>query len=74
MTLQDATKVTDTTTTAAISAVMASYKVKASAIVVLTTSGATSHIVSKYKPHCPILSVTRFPQVDHLAPTPTGAL
>jgi len=59
----DATKVTDTTTTAAISAVMASYKVKASAIVVLTTSGATSHIVSKYKPHCPILSVTRFPQV-----------
>merc|ERR1719431_308116 len=40
----DATKVTDTTTPAAISAVMASYKVKASAIVVLTTSGATSHI------------------------------
>merc|ERR1711971_224695 len=59
---KDATKVTDTPTTAAISAVMASYKVKASAIVVLTTSGATSHIVSKYKPHCPILSVTRFPQ------------
>merc|ERR1712183_959874 len=42
---------------------MGSYKVKASAIVVLTTSGATSHIVGKYKPHCPILSVTRFPQV-----------
>ena len=72
MTLQDATKVTDNTTTAAISAVMASYKVKASAIVVLTTSGATSHIVSKYKPHYPILSVTRFPQVGYLAPT--GAL
>merc|ERR1719464_404110 len=35
---KDVTKVTDTTTTAAISAVMASYKVKASAIVVLTTS------------------------------------
>ena len=30
---------------------------------VLTTSGATSHIVSKYKPHCPILTVTRYPQV-----------
>merc|ERR1712037_1034226 len=53
----------DNTSTTAISAVLASYKCKASAIVVLTTSGATSHIVSKYKPHCPILSVTRFPQV-----------
>merc|ERR1712183_975353 len=31
--------------------------------VVLATSGATSHIVSKYKPHCPIISVTRYPQV-----------
>merc|ERR1712096_385104 len=50
----------DGTTTTAISAVLASYKCQASAIVVLTTSGATSHIVSKYKPHCPILSVTRF--------------
>jgi pyruvate kinase len=53
----------DNTTTTAISAVLASYKCKASAIVVLTTSGTTSHIVSKYKPHCPILSVTRFGQV-----------
>ena len=50
----------DGTTTAAISAVLASYKCQAAAIVVLTTSGATSHVVSKYKPHCPILSVTRF--------------
>jgi len=53
----------DGTSTAAVTAVLASYKCKAAAIVVLTTSGATSHIVSKYKPHCPILSVTRFPQV-----------
>jgi len=53
----------DGTNTAAVSAVLASYKCKAAAIVVLTTSGATSHVVSKYKPHCPILSVTRFPQV-----------
>jgi len=50
----------DGTSTAAISAVLASYKCQASAIVVLTTSGTTSHVVSKYKPHCPILSVTRF--------------
>merc|ERR1711868_160203 len=39
--------VCDNTTTTAISAVMASYKCKASAIVVLTTSGSTAHIVSK---------------------------
>merc|ERR1711990_663096 len=51
------------TTTTAISGVMASYKSKASAIIVLTTSGATSHLVSKYKPQCPILTVTRFEQV-----------
>merc|ERR1712226_433820 len=53
----------DNTSATAISAVLASYKCKAAAIVVLTTSGATSHIVSKYKPHCPIISVTRYPQV-----------
>jgi len=53
----------DGTTTAALTGVLASYKCKAAAIVVLTTSGLTSHVVSKYKPHCPILSVTRFPQV-----------
>merc|ERR1711962_1345012 len=57
------TGATDNTTTTAISGVMASYKSKASAIIVLTTSGATSHLVSKYKPHCPILTVTRFNQV-----------
>jgi len=57
------TGATDNTTTTAISGVMASYKSKASAIIVLTTSGATSHLVSKYKPHCPILTVTRFDQV-----------
>jgi len=52
----------DITSTAAISAVLASYKCHAAAIIVLTTSGATSHRVSKYKPHCPILSVTRYQQ------------
>merc|ERR1712114_69433 len=53
----------DSTNTTAVSAVLASYKCKAAAIIVLTTSGTTSHLVSKYKPHCPILSVTRFQQV-----------
>merc|ERR1712080_734087 len=36
------------TNTTAISAVLASYKCKAAAIVVLTASGNTSHIVSRY--------------------------
>merc|ERR1712126_567303 len=53
----------DSTNTTAVSAVLASYKCKAAAIIVLTTSGTTSHLVSKYKPHCPILSVTRYGQV-----------
>jgi len=53
----------DGTTTTAISAVLASYKCKAAAVIVLTTTGKTSHLVSKYKPHCPILSVTRYDQV-----------
>merc|ERR1719435_721887 len=55
--------VVDSTTTTAISAVLASYKCKAAAIVVLTTTGKTSHVVSKYRPHCPILTVTRDDQV-----------
>jgi len=49
--------------TTAISTVLASYKCRASAIVVLTTSGKTAKIVSKYRPLCPILAVTRYPQV-----------
>ena len=40
-------------------AVAASYQTHAAAIVVLTTSGFTAQIVSKYKPSCPIITVTR---------------
>jgi len=53
----------DSCTTTAISTVLSSYKCKASAIIVLTTSGKTAHVISKYRPLCPILSVTRFDQV-----------
>jgi len=53
----------DSTHTTAISSVLSSYKCRASAIICLTTSGKTAHIVSKYRPLCPVLAVTRFYQV-----------
>ena len=53
----------DTTQTTAISAVQASYGVRAAAIINLTTSGTTARMLAKYRPNCPIVSVTRFPQV-----------
>jgi len=56
-------KACDSTTTVALSSVLASYKLQASAIIVLTTSGTTAHACAKYRPHCPILAVTRFDQV-----------
>merc|ERR1719330_1582091 len=55
--------VMDTTQTTAISAVQASYGVRAAAIINLTTSGTTARMLAKYRPNCPIVSVTRFPQV-----------
>ncbi len=54
--------VMDTTQATAISAVQASYGIRAAAIVVLTTSGVTAKLCAKYRPQCPIVAVTRFPQ------------
>jgi len=56
-------KVTDITTTSTLSAVLASYQCKAAAIVVLTTSGKTARRLAKYKPRCPIITVTRSEQL-----------
>merc|ERR1711976_216216 len=53
----------DTTQATAIAAVQASYGVKAAAIINLTSTGATAKLCAKYRPPCPIVSVTRFPQV-----------
>lgn len=53
----------DTTTSTAISAVSASLKLCAAAIVVLTSSGKTAHLVAKYRPRCPIITVSRDEQV-----------
>ena len=55
--------VLDTTESTAISAVQASYNVQAAAIVTLTTSGDTAIKCAKYRPHCPVLAVSRVEQV-----------
>lgn len=43
----------------AMSAVSASLEINAGAILVLTTSGQSARMVSKYRPVCPIIMVTR---------------
>ncbi|KAI9780132.1 MAG: Pyruvate kinase [Geoglossum umbratile] len=54
-----ALKPTNTTETCAIAAVSASLEQNAGAILVLSTSGSTARLISKYRPVCPILMVTR---------------
>jgi len=53
----------DATQTTAVAAVQASYSCRAAAIIAITTSGLTAQLCSKYRPHCPIIAVTRFDQV-----------
>ncbi|ORZ17575.1 pyruvate kinase [Lobosporangium transversale] len=51
---------TETTETVASSAVSAAQEQAAGAIIVLTTSGTTARLVSKYRPKCPIIVLTRY--------------
>ncbi|KAJ5590439.1 Pyruvate kinase [Penicillium hetheringtonii] len=50
---------TETSESIAMAAVSASLELNAGAIVVLTTSGKTARLLSKYRPVCPVLMVTR---------------
>ncbi|ORX54450.1 pyruvate kinase [Hesseltinella vesiculosa] len=52
---------TQTTETIACAAVSAAHEQNAGAIVVLSTSGDSARLVSKYRPHVPIIVVTRNP-------------
>ncbi|PGH13888.1 pyruvate kinase [Polytolypa hystricis UAMH7299] len=50
---------TDTVESIAMAAVATSLELNAGAILVLTTSGHTARLLSKYRPVCPIIMVTR---------------
>jgi len=55
---------TETAETVAIAAVAASFEQGASAIIVLSTSGNSARLVSKYRPNVPIITVTRNQQTS----------
>ncbi|XP_003382927.1 PREDICTED: pyruvate kinase PKM-like [Amphimedon queenslandica] len=59
-------KPTETLTTTAIAAVDAAFSQSAAAIICLTTTGRTAFNLSHFRPHCPIISVTRDKEVAHI--------
>ncbi|KAJ3636356.1 hypothetical protein Zmor_004515 [Zophobas morio] len=59
--------VTSIAETIAVAAVQASFELNFAAIIVLSTSGTTARLVSKYRPKCPIFMVTRVAQAARQA-------
>lgn len=53
---------TETTETVACAAVAAAHEQSAGCIIVLSTSGKSARLISKYRPRAPIVVVTRNPQ------------
>lgn len=53
---------TETAETLAFSAVAAAIEQDAGAIIVLSTSGVSARLISKYRPQCPIICVSRSEQ------------
>ncbi|XP_058012218.1 pyruvate kinase PKM isoform X2 [Ahaetulla prasina] len=51
----------------AVGAVQASFKCLASAVIVLTDTGRSAHLVSRYRPRAPIIAVTRNAQAARQA-------
>ncbi|KAK9959193.1 hypothetical protein ABG768_011268 [Culter alburnus] len=58
---------TDPAEAIAIGAVEASFKILASAFIVLTGSGRSAHLISRYRPRAPIIAVTRNEQTARQA-------
>jgi pyruvate kinase len=57
----------DQTATTALAAVNASLSAECSAIIVITSTGNTAHLVSKYRPKCPTITVCHRPIVARQA-------
>eukprot|EP00800_Vazella_pourtalesii_P021186 TRINITY_DN7752_c0_g1_i1.p1 TRINITY_DN7752_c0_g1~~TRINITY_DN7752_c0_g1_i1.p1 ORF type:complete len:522 (-),score=117.73 TRINITY_DN7752_c0_g1_i1:96-1661(-) len=64
----------DTVTVIAIAAVDASFVHHAAAIICLSTTGQTAFLLAKYRPRCPIVTITRDPHIARILHLYRGTL